>query len=160
MKYCVQCTTTKGQSSNVLKQAGSLDIQFVKISEIRFSILSQTNVHNMYLRNSKHNKNDENTFGPTHWDLGENVQEQRDNRQVEADSGPTEPLLQVLRHRDHLTRDIKCYFLNGRSKLTRWHMKSLLPQLWGTPVQTASPAATRWTEPVRMHATWNHLLVT
>lgn len=40
----------------------------------------------------------------TYWDLGENVQEQRDNGEVEADPGPSEPLLQVLGHRDHLTQ--------------------------------------------------------
>lgn len=39
--------------------------------------------------------------------------------------------------------------------VTWWHMKTLLPQLWGTQVQRASPAATQWTEPVRTHDTFN-----
>lgn len=38
----------------------------------------------------------------TYWDLGENIQEEGQHREVDTNSLSSEPLLQVLRHGDHL----------------------------------------------------------
>lgn len=96
----------------------------------------------------------------THWDLGENVEEQGDNGEVEADPGPSEPLLQVLGHRDHLiSRDVcqcrKSQQFSVNNTLGNIHVDAIKwsnslndsPRPWGTQVQTTSLAAARWTEP-------------
>lgn len=40
--------------------------------------------------------------GATHRDLGEDVEEEGEHREVDANTLPSEPLLQVLGHGDHL----------------------------------------------------------
>lgn len=55
----------------------------------------------------------------TYRDLGENVEEERDNGEVDVDPCPSKSLLQVLGHGDHLTYH-RAHIMREFTEATTW----------------------------------------
>lgn len=84
----------------------------------------------------------------TYRDLCEDVEEKRDDREIQTDSSPTESLLQVLWHSDHLLKKnniqnnfLQCSVTHTSQTLSYTQYKRNSPQRSDTPERTAIPAA-------------------